>query len=264
MSGIAAAALAAARPTGPSEASLLGRTSPLVKLAVAIAWLTGMTLSLDPVPPLILALAAFVGGALLGAIRLRRMATWMAPLWIGALGIAAFNALFAAANADPAAVEAFRVGPGRVTEPALIAGLALGLRVLAIASVSAVFVLTTGPTRLADALVQQARLPARFAYGALAAYQAVPRLADDLSDLRAARRTRGLRGGWHPRVLLGLLVLAVRHADRLALAMDARAFGLGPRSAYREVRITLRDPAVLGLGLGALLLALLAGGTLGP
>src|SRR3972149_4505457 len=72
-------------------------------------------------PPLILALAAFVGGALLGAIRLRRMATWMAPLWIGALGIAAFNALFAAANADPAAVEAFRVGPGRGTGPAPIA-----------------------------------------------------------------------------------------------------------------------------------------------
>jgi len=264
MSGMAAAALAAARPTESSESSLLGRTSPLVKLAVAATWLVGMALSLDPRPPFILALAAIAGGSALGAIRLRRLAVWMAPLWVGALGIAAFNALFAAANADPAAVEAFRFGPTRVTEPALSAGLALGLRVLAIASVSAAFVLTTSPTRLADALVQQARLPARFAYGALAAYQALPRLADDLADLRASRRTRGLRGGWHPRVLLGLLVLAIRHADRLALAMDARAFGIGPRSAYREARISWRDPVVLGLGLGVLLLGLLAGGTLGP
>lgn len=263
MSGLAALALGATRPTGSSEASFLGRTSPLVKLAVAAGWLAGMTLTLDPRPPLILALAATVGGWLLGAIPLRRMATWMAPLWIGALGIAAFNALFAAANADPTAVEAFRVGPTRISEPALLGGVALGLRVVAIASVSAAFVLTTSPTRLADALVQQARLPARFAYGALAAYQAVPRLADELSDLHAARRTRGLRGGWHPRVLLGLLVLAVRHADRLALAMDARAFGIGPRSAYREVRVTWRDPAVLALGLCAFLLAL-AGGTLDP
>jgi len=263
MSGIAAGALAAARPTGSSEASLLGRSSPLVKLAVAIAWLVGMTLSLDPRPSLLLALAVIVGGLLLGSIRLRRMVTWMAPLWIGVLGIAAFNTLFAASNADSTAVEAFRAGPVRVTQAALVAGLALGLRVLAIASVSAVFVLTTSPTRLADALVQQARLPARFAYGALAAYQAVPRLADDLADLRSARRTRGLRGGWHPRVLLGLLVLAVRHADRLALAMDARAFGVGRRSDYRQVAVTWRDPVVLGLGLGALVLALLAGGTLG-
>lgn len=264
MSGMATGALAAARPTEPSEASLLGRTSPLVKLAVATAWLVGMTLSLDPRPPIVLALAAVAGGARLGAIRPVRTVAWMAPLLIGALGLAVFNAVFAAANADPAAAEAFRAGPLRVTEPALLAGAALGLRVFAIASISGVFVLTTSPTRLADSLVQQARLPARFAYGALAAYQAIPRLGDDLTDLRAARRARGLRGGWHPRIFLGLLVLAIRHADRLALAMDARAFGIGPRSAYRRLEMTWRDPAMLALGLGVLLLGLLAGGTLGP
>jgi energy-coupling factor transport system permease protein len=264
MTGLAAAALGAARPTESSETSLVGRASPLVKAAIALAWLVGLALSLDPRPPLLLALAAIAGGSVLGRIPLRRMLAWMTPLWLGALGLAAFNALFAAANADPGAAEAFHWGPLRLTEPALTAGLALGLRVLAIASISAVFVLTTSPTRLADALVQQAHLPARFAYGALAAYQAIPRLADDLADLRAARRARGLRGGWHPRVLLGLLVLAIRHADRLALAMDARAFGIGRRSAYREVRVTWRDPAVLALGLAVLLLGLLAGGTLGP
>jgi energy-coupling factor transport system permease protein len=84
-------------------------------------------------------------------------------------------------------------------------------------------------------LVQQAHVPERFAYGALAAYQAVPRFAEDLSTLRQARRIRGLRGSWHPRLLLGLLVLAIRHGDRLALAMDARAFGSGPRTRYRVV-----------------------------
>ena len=31
-------------------ASYLGRTSPLVKLGVAIAWLIGLTLTLDPRP----------------------------------------------------------------------------------------------------------------------------------------------------------------------------------------------------------------------
>ena len=260
---MAAAALSAARPTAPSEASLLGRTSPLVKGTVAIVWLAGLALSLDPRPPLVLALAAAAGGSVLGAIPLRRLVAWTAPLWLAALGLATFNALFAAANTDPAAAEAFRLGPLRITGSALQAGLALGLRVLAIASISAVFVLTTSPTRLADTLVQQGSVPARFAYGALAAYQAVPRLADDLADLRAARRARGLRGGWHPRVLVGLLVLAIRHADRLALAMDARAFGIGPRSRYREVPFTWRDPLVLAMGLGVLLLGLLAGGTLG-
>ncbi len=92
-----------------------------------------------------------------------------------------------------------------------------------------------------DSLVQQARLPDRFAYGALAAYQAVPRFSEDLATLRQARRIRGLRGEWHPRVLVGLLVLAIRHGDRLALAMDARGFGAGERTRYREVRWSWLD-----------------------
>jgi energy-coupling factor transport system permease protein len=132
---------------------------------------------------------------------------------------------------------------------------AIGLRVLAIASVGAVFALTTDSTRLVDALVQQARAPERFAYGALAAYQAIPRFAEDLTTIRQARRIRGLRGGWHPRVLVTLLVLAIRHGDRKALAMDARAFGSGPRSAYRVVSWGPLDVAV-GLGAIALLAAM--------
>ena len=46
---------------------------------------------------------------------------------------------------------------------------------------------------------------------------------------------RGLRGGWHPGLLVGVLVLAIRHGDRMALAMDARAFGSGPRTFYRPI-----------------------------
>jgi energy-coupling factor transport system permease protein len=140
------------------------------------------------------------------------------------------------------------LGPIRITELAATNGIALMLRTAAIACVGAVFILTTDSTRLADALVQQARVPARFAYGALAAYQSIPRFADDLAALRQARRIRGLRVGWHPRLLIGLLVLAIRHGDRMALAMDARAFGSGPRGRYREVRWSALD---LGVAIGS-------------
>ena len=133
-----------------------------------------------------------------------------------------------------------------------MAGVGLAARVIAIASVGVVFGQTTDSTRLVDSLVQQARVPERFAYGALAAYQAIPRLADQLTTLRQARRIRGLRWSWHPRLLVGLLVLAIRHGDRLALAMDARAFGSGPRSRYRVVRWSWLD---LGVPVGALVRA---------
>jgi energy-coupling factor transport system permease protein len=171
----------------------------------------------------------------LGEIPPMHLVRALTPLWIAAVGVGLFNTLFSPANLDPTATELLSIGPFRITEQALMSGVSIGLRVLAIASVGAVFALTTDSTKLVDSLVQQARVPERFAYGTLAAYQAIPRFAEDLATLRQARRIRGLRGGWHPRLLVSLLVLAIRHGDRKALAMDARAFGSVPRSAYRVI-----------------------------
>lgn len=246
----------------PSERQLLsplGRTSPVTKLVLALVLLVGLTLTTSVRPPVIVTAGVLASGLLLGSIPDRRLAAGLAPLWLAALGIGVFNALFSASNADPSLPVAFSLGPIDVTWAALEAGAGLAARVIAIASVGVVFTQTTDSTRLVDALVQQARVPERFGYGALAAYQAIPRLTDQLTTLRQARRIRGLRLGWHPRILVGLLVLAIRHGDRLALAMDARAFGSGPRSRYREVAWTRLDAAVMAGGVVLLISALASG-----
>jgi energy-coupling factor transport system permease protein len=233
--------------------SPLGRTSPIVKLGIAVGWLIGLAFTLAWSAPLVLASAAIAAGLLLGSIRPAALARSIAPLWIAALGIGLFNALYSTSNGDPVAAVLLDLGPVRITTLAAGNGVALALRVIAIASVGAVFTLTTDPTRLADALVRQSGLSPRFAYGALAAYQAIPRFAEDLSTLRQARRIRGLRGSWHPRLLVSLLVLAIRHGDRMALAMDARAFGAGPMTHYRDLHWSWLDAAV-AIG-GAVVLA---------
>ena len=238
-----------------SEAQLesaLGRTSPVVKLAVAILWLIALAFTLEPLPPVAVAVLAIGAGLWLGEIPPMHLIRALAPLWIAALGVGLFNTLFSPANLDSTATEVLTIGPFRITEQALMSGVSIGLRVLAIASVGAVFALTTEPTKFVDSLVQQARVPERFAYGTLAAYQAIPRFAEDLATLRQARRIRGLRGGWHPRLLVSLLVLAIRHGDRKALAMDARAFGSVPRSAYRVV---VWGPLDVWVGLAGLFVA---------
>ncbi|MBI3745437.1 MAG: energy-coupling factor transporter transmembrane protein EcfT [Chloroflexi bacterium] len=224
--------------------SLLGRTSPVVKLGLALAWLIGLATTLRAGPPIGLALVALAAGRWLGNVPPRRLGRGLAPLAVAALSIALANLLFSGSNSSPAATEIARLGPLRITQEAAMAALALGARVMAIVSVGAIFAQTTDPTRLVDSLVQQVRISPRFAYGALAAYQAVPRLAEDLATLRQARRIRGLASTWHPRLLVGLLVRAIRHADQLALAMDARAFDSGPRSTFRPIRWTWRDLAV--------------------
>jgi energy-coupling factor transport system permease protein len=242
---------------GPAQqSSLLGRTNPLVKLGIALAWLVGLGLTVDVRPPLILAFVALVAGLQLGSIPIAALARRLAPLALAGLGIGLTNLLFSTHNPDPLAVEVFRVGPLRVTAEAVTAAAGLAARIISIVSVGAVFALTTDATRLIDALVQLAGVSPRFAYGLLAAYQAVPRLFDDLGTLRAARRLRGLRE-WDPRLLVGLLVRAIRHADQLAIAMDARGFGSGPRSTYRPIAWTTLDAAVGGVALLILLVALL-------
>ena len=236
--------------------SVLGRTNPLVKLGIALAWLVGLGLTLDVRPPLILTLIVLVAGLELGSIRTDTLARRLAPLAFAALVIALTNLLFSTHNPDPAATEILRIGPLRITQEALDAGAGLGARVVSIVSVGAVFALTTDATYLVDSLVQLAHVSPRFAYGLLAAYQAVPRLADDLTTLRGARRLRGLRE-WDPGLLVGLLVRAIRHADQLSIAMDARGFGAGPRTSYRLVRWTRLDAIVGGAALAILVVALL-------
>jgi len=235
--------------------SALGRTNPLVKLGISLAWLVGLGLTLDVRPPLILAVIALVAGLELGRVPPGALAKRLAPLAIAAFAIALTNLLFSTHNPDPAAHELLRIGPLRITEEAAVAAAGLGARVTAIVSLGAVFVLTTDPTRLMDALVQQARVSPRFAYGLLAAYQAVPRLGSDLTSLRDARRLRGLRQ-LDPSLFVGLLVRAIRHADQLSVAMDARGFGPGPRTAYRPIGWTRLDLAV-GVSALAILVAAL-------
>jgi hypothetical protein len=145
--------------------SPLGRTSPVVKLAVAIAWLSRSRSRLEPLPPVAVAVLALGAGMWLGQIPIPDLARALAPLWLAALGIGLFNTLFSPANLDPSAAELITIGPFRITEPALLGGVSLALRVIAIAPVGAVFALTTDSTKLVDSLVQQARIPERFAYG---------------------------------------------------------------------------------------------------
>ena len=240
--------------TARQESSLLGRANPLVKLGLALAWLAGLAVIHDPLRPVILAIAAGALGLVLGRIPTARLARALGPLVAAAASIALANLVFAAANSDPLAREVARIGPLRLTAEAFDVAVAIGARVTAIVVTGVVFAQTTDPTRLVDALVQQARVPERFAYGALAAYQAVPRLGQDLATLRHARRVRGLRG-WHPRLLVGLLVRAIRHADQLALAMDARGFGSGPRTAFRPIAWHWTD-LVVGLAGVAMIVAL--------
>jgi energy-coupling factor transport system permease protein len=104
--------------------------------------------------------------------------------------------------------------------------------------------------------VQNVRLPARFAIGALAAFRLMPLLRDEWRLLTLARRARGVDAGRNPLVRVrlftsltfALLVGAIRRGTRLAVAMDARGFDSGAaRTAARVQRFTPADAALVAV-----------------
>jgi energy-coupling factor transport system permease protein len=216
---------------GPAPGIPLARINPVAQL-VAIGLVTVVVLvSLDPVTPAVVVAAEL---CLLPAAGLSRPAgllrrTW--PLLVGAASVGLVNVLLS-------------------DDATALTGLALALRVVALALPGVLLVAATDPVRLADALTIHWRVSTRFAYGALAALRLVPLLVTEIESIRLARRTRGVEAGRDPvataRLAAGigfaLLVGAVRRGSRLATAMDARGFDSGvPRSNARGSRLQPRD-----------------------
>ncbi|MET2011397.1 energy-coupling factor transporter transmembrane component T [Microbacterium chocolatum] len=126
-----------------------------------------------------------------------------------------------------------QIGAWTLYAGALEIGFATGLRLAAILALSLIPGLSTTGPDLVRASVQQLRVPYRIGYTALAAFRFVPRFGHELEVIRQAHRVRGAHRGRGPvaaarrwtSYVVPLLAGAIRHAERVALAMDARAFG---------------------------------------
>jgi energy-coupling factor transport system permease protein len=137
----------------------------------------------------------------------------------------------------------FQIGDYRFYLGALGLGAATALRLAGILALSLIAGLTSTGPDLVRATVQQLRVPYRVGYTALAAYRFVPRFGHELDVIRQGHRVRGMAAGRGPvagiRRRLGyvvpLLAGGIRHAERVALAMDSRAFGASRTRTERHL-----------------------------
>jgi energy-coupling factor transport system permease protein len=239
--------------------SWLHRRNPTAKLAAHLLVSLLLTVVFDPLTPLFFFLCALLAGRALGRLPVAVMLKALLPFWLLGVSLLVTNALFA--TRPEQATVLWRGGPFTATVEGATIGFSLAERSVAIAAFTIVLIMSTDPTALVRSLVQQAHLPPRFAYPALAAYRFLPLLQTEFETIRLAHRLRGVgrsRGwlGWlreQARMTLPLLANAIRRAERVALAMDARGFGsLRPRTHYRRVAFDRRD--------GLLIVATTAGG----
>ncbi|SDH99810.1 energy-coupling factor transporter transmembrane component T family protein [Agrococcus jejuensis] len=241
-----------------SPLRFLHHLDPLSKVAATLPAMVVVLLSRDVVTPLV-ALAAAVVLLVVGARLGWR--TLVALLVALPLAVALLSVTLGVW------VDADRLPPSDVLWTALgrpftvaqwLVGLATASRIAALVALSLVSGLTTSGPDLTRALVQHLRVPYRIGYTALAAFRFVPRFGHELDVIRAAHRVRGMAGGRGPLAVarrwmgyvVPLLVGALRHASRVALAMDARAFGATARRTERHrLRWRVRDTVVVVVGL---------------
>jgi energy-coupling factor transport system permease protein len=213
----------------------LARANPVAKLAACFVLGLGAALSDDAVTPVVI-LVLVVLVLAVGGVRVRDVLRRGWPLLVSAAGLGASTLLF-----------------GDSPAPWLTA-MTVTIRVLAVALPGVVILLTIDPTDLADSLVQNARVPARFAYASLAALRLLPLMGLEWRTIKTARRARGIDAGRSPirhlqlfaGTVFTLMVGAVRRATRLALAMDARGFdATGPRTVARPQVVRPSDAALV-------------------
>ncbi len=229
-----------------SEHTFIARRNPVAKLTCnALVSITILAATDWFTPSMVLAavviVAPFSGVSIPGFLyRMRLMIPAAATIVIVA-------AVFAA---EKLGTVVFEVGPIVVTTSSIETGVALGLRALAIASCAVLTFATTDPTELADSLIQQWRIPSRFAIGSLAALRLLPLLAQEWRLITMARRARGIDAGANPlthmkllgSIIFALLVGAIRRGSRLATAMDSRGFDSGrPRTIARPQSLRSAD-----------------------
>lgn len=220
--------------------------NPVAKLCGVLILAIPVVISIDLVTAGVVALAAVVYGLI--RVPLRQLLLRCIPLFIAA----PMSGLSMLLYARPGGREYFHFLAATVSDNSIGLALAIGLRVFALALPVMVMFYGVDATELGDALGQVWKLPHRFVIGAISAVRIVALAGEDWASIMRARRARGI-GGLRAQLTgaFGLFVALLRRGDRLATAMEARAFGPTPRTWARPSRLGRIDALFL-LGCAAL------------
>ncbi|WP_159881014.1 energy-coupling factor transporter transmembrane component T family protein [Paenibacillus puerhi] len=153
----------------------------------------------------------------------------------------------------------YRYGLIHISEESFFRGLHLGFKTVDAALVGLLFALTTNPVLLFYSMMQQLRLPAKYAYSFMAAIRLMGLSVSEYRMLRAAflvrgiKNRRGVRGFAESvkRYAIPLLAQSIRRAQRTAVAMEAKRFAsAAARTYYYRVGWSVSDAVLTATMIG--------------
>ncbi len=188
-------------------------------------------------------LAFLVGGLLASKVAPAVLLNNFKPILILVLITMIYHVLFAPGESQTL-VEVFGL---RVTEGAVERAVFFSLRLVLFVAVAFLVTLTSSPSELADAFarllgpLEKLRVPVYdLALILFLAIRFIPVLYEEFITIRNAQIVRGVRfeGSIYNRIkksiyiIIPVFVAALQRADDLAMAIQARGYGLSPKRTY--------------------------------
>lgn len=238
---------------------ILYELNPVAKIIMMLVLAVPVTFSSDVYYPLALLIAILGAGAFFSGLSPAALLKSLRTVAAAGLCLCVFLVLTRAVNRS----GDLQIGIFGIRYADIRQAVSLALRMLGFACTALLFIRTTDPVLLVISLVQQWRVPYQAGYAFLVAYRFVPAFQTEFQKIRMAHEVRGVHsprsrfgGIWSaPRYLIPLLVHAIRVGERVAIAMDARAFGLTPtRTCARTAAFGRLEKRALIICITALIL----------
>ncbi|ARF17063.1 energy-coupling factor transporter transmembrane component T family protein [Sporosarcina ureae] len=149
----------------------------------------------------------------------------------------------------------------KISEESIQHALLLGSKSLSFGFVGFTFILTIQPVLFFYAMMQQFRLPSKYAYSFIAAFRLIPAVTEELQIRRNALQVRniqfskGIKGVYErlQSYTVPLFAQSIRRAQRIAVAMEAKQYQMGAaRTYYYTTRFNGIDMAFLLVMIGSL------------
>lgn len=152
-----------------------------------------------------------------------------------------------------------------VTLEGISFGISIALRMMIILLSFIVFLSTTQTRDMMMVLVEKLKVPYDYAFMFVTSLRFIPTFMGEVTAIQEAQKARGYRlEGANPLkklkayvpIALPLVIISLAKGERLALAMETRAYSSGiPRTYLKQWKIEVRDIAAMLLMLSIIVLA---------
>ncbi|RYD05298.1 hypothetical protein N752_10010 [Desulforamulus aquiferis] len=153
-----------------------------------------------------------------------------------------------------------------ITTEAILLGLAMGLRMMTIVLSFLVFLATTQFKDIVLALTEKLKLPYDYVFMFMTALRFVPTFLSEAVQVSYAQQVRGCpvdsgnpfkKVKSYISVSLPLVLISLKKAERLAIAMETRGYGSSNRTYYKEPIIGKADLIFIALTVVIIIVALI-------